>query len=231
MSATKKRTIRAAAARMRPQPLDAVGDETTGRPRDARRVGQAERILAATYRVLTRHGFSALSMGKIATEAKVNKRMLHYYFDTKERLIQEMTRSLGAMLLAQVEDAISGEDDPERLMGAGFDVTWKVIVENRELLAAYFSLASEAVYDERLRATMRETKDGFRALITREIDRLAESGKYEFKVEAAVGTEMIVATVQGFAIEFIERGETPELRRALDAFKAMIPTFLEKKPA
>ncbi len=49
-------------------------------------------ILDGAYRQFMRHGFDATSMGDIAKEAGVSKGTLYVYFDSKERLFQELVR-------------------------------------------------------------------------------------------------------------------------------------------
>ena len=68
-----------------------------GRPASGRAAaGQDSRkrrqILDGAYRLFMRQGFDATSMGDIAKEAGVSKGTLYVYFDSKERLFQELVR-------------------------------------------------------------------------------------------------------------------------------------------
>lgn len=49
-------------------------------------------ILDGAYRMFIRQGFDASSMGDVAKEAGVSKGTLYVYFDSKERLFQELVR-------------------------------------------------------------------------------------------------------------------------------------------
>ncbi len=48
----------------------------------------AERILQAAYRRLAADGYARLNMRDIAAEAEVNHALIHYYFGTKDQLMQ-----------------------------------------------------------------------------------------------------------------------------------------------
>ena len=51
-----------------------------------------ERIFAAAITVFAEHGLSGARMEQIATEAQTTKRMVVYYFKTKEQLYQAPAR-------------------------------------------------------------------------------------------------------------------------------------------
>ncbi len=71
------------------------------------------RILAAALREFSAKGISGARVDAIATRAKINKRMLYYYFESKEGLFREILRRRlhersGRMRTTEVAD-------PERL--------------------------------------------------------------------------------------------------------------------
>lgn len=67
----------------------ASGHGRAGAGQDSRKRRQ---ILDGAYRLFIRNGFDATSMGDIASEAGVSKGTLYVYFDSKERLFQELVR-------------------------------------------------------------------------------------------------------------------------------------------
>jgi TetR/AcrR family transcriptional regulator len=71
------------------------------------------RILAAALREFSAKGISGARVDAIAARAKVNKRMLYYYFDSKEGLFREILRRR----LHERADALRTRAvaDPERL--------------------------------------------------------------------------------------------------------------------
>jgi AcrR family transcriptional regulator len=179
---------------------------------------QAERIMEAAYECLARHGYSGTSMQRIADAAGVNKRMLHYYFETRERLFDQVARRVGDRVLAQVEEAIAGLEEPAEIVSSGFDRLWSEITSDPQLQAVYFGLAAESVTDPTLQRTLSYVNDGYRELIHRLFFDVGKRG-YRLRMDEGSMTVLTIAAIQGFTLQFLERGETLELKRAIEDFK------------
>jgi AcrR family transcriptional regulator len=182
---------------------------------------RADEIVEAAFRCLARDGYAATSMQRIADEAGLSKRMLHYYFDTRERLFEEVVRRVGDRLLAGVADAVASLDQPADIVSAGFERLWQAVTNDPELHAVYFGLVAESVTDPDLRRTVEYVKDGYRDLIGQLIRRVRERG-IELRLAEDSLTVLIIAGVQGLTLEFLERGETPALNAAIDDFKGWL---------
>lgn len=72
-------------------------------PPTTKGVQQSEIIVAAAVRCLARDGYSASSIARIADEAGVQKRMVLYYFKSREQLFDVVIRRIGDRLIGQVE--------------------------------------------------------------------------------------------------------------------------------
>ncbi|HET7591278.1 MAG TPA: TetR/AcrR family transcriptional regulator [Solirubrobacterales bacterium] len=181
---------------------------------------QSEAILDSALRCLGRDGFAATSMGRIATEAGVSKRLLFHYFASREQLFDSLADAVGARLVTQVKEATAGLSTPEEVMAAGFERLWNAVTGNRGLLIAYFGLVTEAVTDERLQPAAARLKDRFRGLIG---DLLGEARAQGMRVVIDEGalTTLLLAGVQGLALEWLERGDTPALAAATADFQRL----------
>ena len=71
------------------------------------------RILAAAVREFSSKGISGARVDAIAARARVNKRMLYYYFESKEGLFREILRRRLAEGAAKL--SASNVSDPDRL--------------------------------------------------------------------------------------------------------------------
>ena len=71
------------------------------------------RILAAAVREFSAKGISGARVDAIAARARVNKRMLYYYFESKEGLFREILRRRLAEGAAKLQS--SDVSDPDRL--------------------------------------------------------------------------------------------------------------------
>ncbi len=72
--------------------VEPKGDAGHGRAAAGQDVRKRHQILEGAYRLFIRQGFDATSMGDIAKEAGVSKGTLYVYFDSKERLFQQLVR-------------------------------------------------------------------------------------------------------------------------------------------
>lgn len=90
-----------------------------GRPRDAAqpdlRQAQRERILDAARRIVTRDGFAALSMRKIADAIGYSPAALYLYFENRDEIARALGDEGHAQLLAALESPAQIADPVERL--------------------------------------------------------------------------------------------------------------------
>ena len=179
---------------------------------------QARAIVEAGYRCLARDGYARTSMQRIADEAGVQKRMLHYYFDTRERLFAELVAYVGERMLQPVEEAIAGLEDPEQIVNLGFDRLWSELVAEPELQRVYLGLVAESVGDPGLRAAIVAVGDRYRELIRRLIADVRSHG-WTLKLPEETIVIGTIAAVQGLALQYLERGQSPELSEATAGFK------------
>ncbi len=73
------------------------------------------RILAATRSLLAEKGLAGLSMRLVAGEAGVNQAMIHYYFGTKDRLVDAVVTREVLSMIGAVVGGLDGDLDPAEL--------------------------------------------------------------------------------------------------------------------
>jgi BetI-type transcriptional repressor, C-terminal len=101
----------------------------------------------------------------------------------------------------------------EGVIAGAADGVEEVLDEDERIARVYFDLAAVSVVDPEIRATIAEINEGWRAVL---IERLREAGVAPAR--ARVLTVMVIAGLQGLALERIERGKTDELRKARTMF-------------
>lgn len=185
---------------------------------------QAQEILDAALRCLGRDGYSTTSLARVAEEAGVSKRMVLYYFDSREDLFVKLSRSIGERLIAQLEEAVAGIQDPSAVVHAGFGRMWQAITADRGLLIALFGVSIESVTDPRLEGAVVEFKNALRELIRRQLADARAQG-----LEVVVGDEVAVtAIVSGFlglAFEWLETGDSPALKETIAGYERIVASM------
>lgn len=182
---------------------------------------QAQEILDAALRCLGRDGYAATSLARVAEEAGVSKRMVLYYFDSRETLFVQLTRSVGERLIAQLEGAIAGIQDPTAVVHAGFGQMWSAITADRSLLVALFGVTTESITDERLAEAAGEFKNSLRALLRRQLD-LARAQGLQIVVDDDVAITAMVSGFLGLALEWLDTGDTPALEATIKGYEEMV---------
>ena len=127
-----------------------------GRPKDAKPEQTRVTILDAAEEEFAEHGFQGTRMVAIATRAGVTHGLLHYYFDSKDRLYEEVVGRLFRRHLRLFEQlgaegtAISARD----LVLKSFDLFWEHPNQVRIML---WEMASG---DDRVETAMKGFYDG-----------------------------------------------------------------------
>lgn len=185
---------------------------------------QRDEILEAALRCLGRDGFATTSLSRVAEEAGVSKRMVLYYFDSREQLFEQLTRSIGERLITQLKQAIDGLAEPGEVVHAGFGRLWSAITADRGLLIALFGVSVESVTDEPLAATVAEFKHALRDLLREQL-RQARGRGLQIVVDDDVAITAMISGFFGLALEWLESGDTPALAETIRGYEQMVAAF------
>lgn len=186
---------------------------------DSKRIQQTEVILEAALRALSKHGYAATSLARIAEEAGTSKRMVLHYFSSREELFEAIVRRICRRILRQVEEAIAEQDDPALGLDEGLDKLWQEILRDPGLQAVFYGLLAESVTDDALRATINSVRGEYRDLIAHVIVASRPADAPMTPEEADSAATLVLATCVGLTIDYLERGDTPALRQAFADFK------------
>lgn len=92
------------------------------------------RIIRAAEKVFIEKGFSETSMSDIASEAGINRPVLHYYFRTKEKMFQAVFGNIVTSFVPHIHDIILHNDMPlEERIGRIVDIYFGVLREKPTL--------------------------------------------------------------------------------------------------
>lgn len=189
-------------------------------------VRQSEEILEAALRCLGRDGYSATSLARVAEEAGVSKRLVLYYFNSREALVSQLGKTIGDRLLKQLEDSLTGLKTPDEVVTTGFSVFWREVTSDRSLLIALFGVITESATDPSLHEVVSEFKNRFRKFLRLVMDVAREQG-WQVVVDDDVIETAMVAGFMGLGMEWLERGDTPELRKTLAAFQRAVAALAQ----
>jgi AcrR family transcriptional regulator len=175
--------------------------------------GARERILEATLEVMKAEGYAGTTFAKVAAKAGESKALVAYHYGSKQGLVSAAGREIADQITREVLAAIDGATSVEQVVQGVRAGTDKLLDEDVRIGRLYFDLAAVSVVDEDVRRTISEVNAGWRRVVG---DLLKEAGVPAARARAL--TVMIIAGNQGLALERIERGKNPDLRKAQELF-------------
>lgn len=192
----------------------AKGPETRrpGRPAS----GARERVLEAGFEVLKQDGYAGLTTAKVAARSGQNKALIAYHFGSKQGLVAAVGREVRDSITAEVLGGMGEPSTVEGVVRGLLDGLWRVIEADERLTRLYFDLSVVSVVEPDVRAVMREMKVGWQRVTTDLLLR-AEDGPSS-REDAEAASVYVIAGLEGLALERLDRGEPPALRRARELF-------------
>jgi AcrR family transcriptional regulator len=192
-----------------------TGATATAPRRGRPSTGARERILDAAIEVLKADGYAGLTIAKVAAAAGESKGLVAYHYGSKQGLVQAAGRAIAQMITDEVLDAVDGAETVEAVI-RGVDAGVERVLDDDERIARlYFDLAAVSVVDPEIRKTITEVNERWRVVLTR---LLSEASDGLPTGHARVLTVMVISGLQGMTLERIERGATPERKRARELF-------------
>jgi AcrR family transcriptional regulator len=188
----------------------------TASPRRGRpSTGARERILEAAIEVLKSDGYAGLTIAKVADQAGESKPLVAYHYGSKQGLVQAAGRSIAEMITNEVLDAVDGATTVEAVVRGVDAGVERVLDEDERVARLYFDLAAVSVVEPEVRGTIAEVNEQWREVLVR---LLTEASDGLSPAKARVLTVMVISAMQGMTLERIERGATPERKRARELF-------------
>jgi AcrR family transcriptional regulator len=154
-----------------------------GRPR------RQELVLAASRRIAAR-GLEGLRTRDVATEVGVNVATLHYYFPSKESLIQAVV----AHALGRFGSTLSAAESAHEQLRDHLAALRRLLHDEPELFAVLCELAMRAPRDPAIAAMLRQTDDPWHAYVG---GLLRRAGRVADPEGAAA---VVIAAIKGLSL-------------------------------
>ncbi len=166
-------------------------------------------MLEAAIDVLKSDGYAGLTTAKVAARSGQNKALIAYYFGSKQGLVSAAAREVAESITAEVLSGLEHTDVADEIVRGVLDGLWRVLDRDERLARVYFDLAAAAVAEPEARSTMREMRALWRSTSERLLHGAGMSSR-----DAEAASVATIAALDGFALEWLDRGETKALARA-----------------
>jgi AcrR family transcriptional regulator len=175
--------------------------------------GARERILDAALETLLADGYAGMTNAKVALRAGENKALISYHFGSKHGLVAAAASELGESITEAVLAGLSDARTVPEILEGIVDAIWRLMARDERIARLYFDLNAVSVVEDEVRGALREVKQRWREVLA---GLLADAGVDPVRIGAA--TVLVIAGVEGLALERIERGETADLIEARRLF-------------
>lgn len=198
--------------------MDGSAARRPGRPSS----GARERILDSALETLLADGYAGMTNAKVALRAGENKALISYHFGSKHGLVAAAAAELGDSITDEVLAGLSGTRTVREIVAGIVEAIWRLMARDERLARLYFDLNAVSVVEDEVRGALRAVKHRWRSVLA---DLLLGAGVRAEWIGAA--TVLVIAGVEGLALERIERGETADLDGARRLFVASAAAALE----
>lgn len=188
-------------------------------PGDAR-----QRILQATVQCFRAYGYEKSSMRLIATTAGVSQTLLHYHFETKEKLfdaaINDVAKTLFATASAQLTHAASVPDGLADAAG----LLYTLFIDNLDTVTFVVEFGAAANHNDFLRSAYLEFRDAQRQQFASLLQTITGTDAQDDMIDESVRLMEIVLLGMSMQRPFVT--DAPRFRADFDRFVLMLITQL-----
>ncbi|MCF8010433.1 MAG: TetR family transcriptional regulator [Clostridiales bacterium] len=161
-----------------------------------------EQILQAAYRCVAKNSINGARMKDIAREANISQGVIHYYFETKENLLNELLAWSLKEYLEGALNKISYEKDPVKRLETLFLYEEQIVKENPSIVEVFYDFWVQGTKQFDIRKKMKEQFELYRNFIYKLVNEGVKTGA--FKEEALNYVPgLAVSLLEGFAIQQI----------------------------
>jgi AcrR family transcriptional regulator len=158
-------------------------------------------IVRATIRCLARDGYSALTMKRVAREARVSQGILHYYFADKRAILVAALESVMTDLDRRVAAAQSrGGKNPRGRLQALVEACLRLALEERAFWIVFVEFWGEMMHDRRLRDINAALYERTRRQIGAIVAQGVRAGRFR-RVDARRAAAVILGLVDGVSLQ------------------------------
>jgi transcriptional repressor BetI len=169
-------------------------------PKVGMRPVRREQIVQATIRCLAREGYAALTMKKVAREARVSPGILHYYFESKRAILVAALDTVMADLDRRMAERVREARDARGRLRAVIRSCLALAEDDREFWAVLVEFWGEMIHDRELSRINAALYRRLRRSLGATVAQGIRAGAFR-RVEAEEAGAVILALVDGLSLQ------------------------------
>ena len=165
-------------------------------PRAAPQEDRRGELVAAAYRRIAERGFEGLRTRDVAADVGVNVATLHYYFPTKEKLIEAVV----AHAMGRFRTTLESNGTSKNLMLAYLRGVRRLLTEEPELGSVMGELALRSSRDPALARMLWEMNETWHRTVRSLLRRAAKQGQISRRLDSDRVAALIVAVLASLSL-------------------------------
>lgn len=159
-------------------------------------------LVRAAYNQIAEHGFEGLRTREVAGEAGVNIATLHYYFPTKEKLIEGVVEHA----MERFRTTLAPHGSPSDQLRNHLRSVKRLVQEEPQLGVVMGELALRSARDPGIARIMRETNEGWHRTVRGLLRRAVKEGNLRPEMDSDEVAAMVVATLRNLTLPVASTG-------------------------
>jgi len=159
-------------------------------------------LVRAAYNQLAARGFEGLRTREVAAEAGVNVATLHYYFPTKEQLIEGVVEHA----MDRFRTTLAPHGSPSDQLRNHLRSVKRLVQDEPQLGIVMGELALRSARDPSIARIMRETNEGWHRIVRALLRRAVKEGDLRPEMDTDEVAAMVVATLRNLTLPMASGG-------------------------
>ena len=159
-------------------------------------------LVRAAYNQIAERGFEGLRTREVAAEAGVNIATLHYYFPTKEKLIEGVVEHA----MERFRTTLAPHGSPSDQLRNHLRSVKRLVQDEPELGVVMGELALRSARDPGIARIMAETNEGWHRIVRGLLRRAVKEGNLRPEMDSDEVAAIVVATLRNLTLPMASSG-------------------------
>jgi len=192
-------------------------------------IQKAEAIKQAAFSLIVERGLGDMTTAMIAERAQASKGLIHYYFESKEKLIIEVMRSILENLLVIAKELLEQYPDNEERLEKGLRDFWESFKADPSFVIVLFEAGINGRNSQELSGSVveyhRKVSDVLKGAI------LADSGATDdaAEKEAQAIVNILLGVIESLTLHYIIDPQQTDFEATLDMLNRIIEPVLRDR--
>jgi AcrR family transcriptional regulator len=187
-----------------------------------------EQLIDAAVRVATRDGVASTTTRAVAAEAGASLASVHYCFDSKQELLQEVLISIINELTGDWAPDLADSAGVAEMMRADLGALWAVVEREPGKQQVTYELTHYALRTEGLDELARWQYETYYARSADRLRAVAARAGVEWTLPLPVMTRMLMNMIDGLVLGWLVDRDSELARAALNAFADTLSTLTRR---